>query len=432
MYKMNTVLSLAACVLAYTSAAMAEEQLDKVDICRVALPAIGKEGFVDSRGQWVIPPLYDDVKDFTEGLAAFSRNGRAGYLNSIGEEVISAKFEESSKFSEGLAAVKIDGYRGYINKSGKVVIPPIMTGYVGSFYEGLAWFERGGKVGFINPTEQTVIPPQFGLADNFSSGLAPILRDYKWGYINKSGQEIIARQFSSARSFSNGMAVVEINHKWGYIDKTGKAEIPLQFDRADDFSENMASIQKGDIWGYINNYGAVIIPPQFYSADKFIRGLAKVGLESKSGDVIYYGYINKSGDAVIKAKYSSLYHCQNGLFVAQERKDGAVLLLDGSGKRIVEFNKNEQERLERQNAKERAAREEKDKKEVVDLDEFIAKSTCKGLKNGDTMSYTNPTAPDAGTRRVKISKVYDVRNEARVRYLDPPTTFDMAHCGNLK
>ena len=95
------------------------------------------------------------IRDFSEGMAIVSEGGvienfflrdeRYGYINEEGKEIIPCIYEEVEDFSEGLASVKKDGKWGYINKDGKEIIPFIYDS-VRSFSEGLASVEKNGKV----------------------------------------------------------------------------------------------------------------------------------------------------------------------------------------------------------------------------------------------------------------------------------------------
>ena len=51
-------------------------------------------------------------------------DGKYGYINERGEMVIPCQYDSAGNFSSnGLARVKIDGKYGYINEKGEVVIP---------------------------------------------------------------------------------------------------------------------------------------------------------------------------------------------------------------------------------------------------------------------------------------------------------------------
>jgi hypothetical protein len=72
-----------------------------------------KAGFKDLTGKVVIPPQFDEARDFSEGLAPIRINRKWGYIDSKGKTVIPSKYYRARGFSEGLAAVNIGGKWDY-------------------------------------------------------------------------------------------------------------------------------------------------------------------------------------------------------------------------------------------------------------------------------------------------------------------------------
>lgn len=84
-----------------------------------------KYNFIDSNGTVISKQYFDGAGlNFSEGLLAVKVNGLWGYVNSTGDMVIAPQFDNAAEFSEGLAAVAINFRWGYINKTGKFVIAP--------------------------------------------------------------------------------------------------------------------------------------------------------------------------------------------------------------------------------------------------------------------------------------------------------------------
>ena len=111
----------------------------------------GKWGFRDLQNREVIPPRYDEIFLFHEGLACFEIRGEFGYINAKGEVVIEPKYECAMSFSEGLASVTIDGKCGYINTLGEVVIDYAYDAAT-AFQDGYARIKQDGKWGTITPS----------------------------------------------------------------------------------------------------------------------------------------------------------------------------------------------------------------------------------------------------------------------------------------
>ena len=70
----------------------------------------GKYGFKDSTGKVVVEAKYDDVYDFSKGLAKVFigdwNNGKWGFINKEGKEIVPCKYNDVNNFSEGLARVQ--------------------------------------------------------------------------------------------------------------------------------------------------------------------------------------------------------------------------------------------------------------------------------------------------------------------------------------
>lgn len=90
-------------------------------------------GFIDRTGEVVIPPRFDDVLAFSEGLAAATVDGRVGYIDRSGRWVVEPKWvspqSSGEMFRGGRAMVgqKDDEgrlLRGYIDRAGRVVFAP--------------------------------------------------------------------------------------------------------------------------------------------------------------------------------------------------------------------------------------------------------------------------------------------------------------------
>jgi hypothetical protein len=130
-----------------------------------------KYGYIDRSGKMVIPPQYDDVGPFSEGLAYVESKENQGFIDKTGKMVIKGEeFVEARGFSEGLAAArgKIGTY-GFIDKTGHFVIPPQFH-RVGDFSEGLAAVNPvdarwPGDLAYINHKGQMVIKSMSTLPD---------------------------------------------------------------------------------------------------------------------------------------------------------------------------------------------------------------------------------------------------------------------------
>ncbi len=83
-----------------------------------------KEGFIDHKGNLVIPLIYDDVSDFAKcGLARVRQNGKYGFINRVGVVIIPIIYDDAEDFfNEDLTTCKLKDKCYLINKKGKIII----------------------------------------------------------------------------------------------------------------------------------------------------------------------------------------------------------------------------------------------------------------------------------------------------------------------
>lgn len=143
---------------------------------------------IDKQGHPIHMDKYEQVSDFSEGLAPVCLNGKWGYVDTHGKLVIGCKFDKAGLFQEGLAAVSDEQNQdrssvhvGFIDKKGKLVIPFNFVDLKGGFSSGLAAVAIKDKTrpdywlyGYIDHSGAWVIKPIYDDAQPFSEGLAAV------------------------------------------------------------------------------------------------------------------------------------------------------------------------------------------------------------------------------------------------------------------
>lgn len=174
--------------------------------------------YFDTKGNQVFKNLTERVdswahiqppRGFSEGLAAFYSYSKRlyGFIDTKGNMVIPPQFSQAQGFSEGLAAVKtLEGKWGFINKQGKMVLPAIYSTEPSYFQEGLAVIKKKDMTYcYIDTTGNIVFN---GLADAlpFYNGKAFIRKnDGQIAIINRQGKYL-----SFIKSNLNGMSLEKL------------------------------------------------------------------------------------------------------------------------------------------------------------------------------------------------------------------------------
>ncbi len=314
-----------------------------------------KWGCIDPQGNMVIPAQYDSIRTFSDGMAIVYLNGKYGVVNKKGETIAKPKYAYIKQYSNGAAPIS-DGINwdlGYIDKNGKLLIPHTQEKiyYIPNRYEGLIPIERNSKYGFVDSNGKLVIPPKFDEVRGFSEGLAVVSTGDKYGVIDKQGNMVVPAKYDYIGDFSNGLAKVTIYDEnggylgggksmmrgWvGIIDSCGNIQIPIKFNDIGEFSEGLAYFIQtlGDVYhyGFIDDKGNIKIDLgkhsyRYNAYPKFSEGLACVSKNNKEG------FINKKGVMVVPAIYDRVGHFSDGrACVKKGSKWGAI---DKKGRMVI-------------------------------------------------------------------------------------------------
>ena len=115
-------------------------------------------GFIDTDGRTFFFG-FDDVSNFYKGYAGVKQGGKWGFINEKGEIVIPCRFAKVDCFSEGLAAVAFKTKWGYIDKYNHTIIP-FRYKEAFPFYQGIAKVydsDRDGEYEYtISKTGRTI------------------------------------------------------------------------------------------------------------------------------------------------------------------------------------------------------------------------------------------------------------------------------------
>lgn len=260
-------------------------------------------GFIDSRGNILIEPKYKEAMVFYEGLASVSNGTKFGFINVRGDTVIPFIYDDVFHgFSNGLSDVAINGSCGYIDKSGKVVIPLIYeTCY--PFLSDIASIRTFD--------EETLLIDKQGNTfeydkDKYQNKRLWALNTYPGsfttstgqGRLNSKGDTIVPPIYKVTGNLSDHMYIVQDKtDKWGAYNDKGQFAVQCKFDEIWHFNEGLANFKLNDKWGFVNKQGEIIIHPTLEYASQFANGLAYAEINGKSG------FIDKSGKFVIEPKF---------------------------------------------------------------------------------------------------------------------------------
>lgn len=224
-----------------------------------------KYGVINTKGEEIVPCNYRSIKNCQDGMLLFNDDYKYGFLNTSGTIVVEAgKYEDINDFSCGLAGVKKDGKWGFINKKGEEVIPPTFE-VVGVFAENLALVRVNRKYGYIDVKGNFVIEPSFDDAEEFSCGVAITTKGNNDYVIDTKGNIIYTADKTTVLLddwFESNMVPVlkEQGRSYvaGYINTKGEIAIPFEYQYATEFIDGTALVLKDNKVYTINTKGEIL------------------------------------------------------------------------------------------------------------------------------------------------------------------------------
>jgi hypothetical protein len=237
----------------------------------------GKWGYINKKGEVVIPFQYQLAYGFSEGLAAvLNENSLYGYINIIGDLKIPYQYSYAGRFRNGHAVVLKNGKNHLINSNGEKTTEE---------YIDMEWLsdkyiacKQGGLYGIKDLSGKQIKAPFFSDYFPYTEGLAGVKVQGKWGFMDENFNLVIKPKYMQKvdYSFSEGFARFKQNNKVGLMDKSGNMVLLAQYEDLGEFSNGLIAFQQNEKWGYINVKAEVIIEPQYYEAYNFMLAMAVV------------------------------------------------------------------------------------------------------------------------------------------------------------
>ncbi|MFA7289226.1 MAG: WG repeat-containing protein [Melioribacteraceae bacterium] len=151
----------------------------------------GKFGFVNQKGEEIIPFKYDKVSRFHRDFAAVKLNGKAGFIDIKGEPYLSGDYEDAAYTREGYFFVKKNGCWGAVDYQDKELIE-FKFDEIGTYQEGIIPFRIGGLWGIMDLIGSFSFEPISDIQPNYSEGVINYMINGKQGVVNRNGDALEA------------------------------------------------------------------------------------------------------------------------------------------------------------------------------------------------------------------------------------------------
>lgn len=264
-----------------------------------------KWGVIDVTGDLVIKDIYDDIRDFNDGVAWASYLGKWGLIDEQGSVLIQHQYLNASDFSDGLALVRdFDGKKYYVDSQGKKVVDCLFQECY-DFIGGVAIFEANGNKGLINKKGEIAVEPKFQALSYVDGGYFLAKERDSYGLLDMDGQWTISAQYDKLYKPVEGILRYKNDGKYGFIDLSGSSVLNV-YEWASDFQEGYAAVKLGNRHGLINLEGNF----RPVSTDKIKpngNGSFLVKKENKLGLVL------SDGSTLVNFDYDTILRYKSGM-----------------------------------------------------------------------------------------------------------------------
>lgn len=264
-----------------------------------------KFGFIDEKGNLIIPAIFDDADDFYNGLAPVKKDDKWGFIDTSGNVVINFQFDEPNSFFDGIAVAKQNGKYGYIDMKGNWIVQPKFS-KVGSATDGYLECFMNGKAGMLDYLGNNIIPFEFKEFRQYEDGFFHAQKyigeesdDYVVGLYTATGKKIIPVEYERIDYLGNNLYKVRSNEKYyGIYNTDGEIVLPVKYDAIRAFDE-IYYVCENDLCGIMDKNLNWILKPTYLTIKEPMEGFIYVETtEGKSG------FINKKGEVIGQIKYN--------------------------------------------------------------------------------------------------------------------------------
>lgn len=191
-------------------------------------------GFIRPDGTFALPLQYNAVGDVHEGAFSFRKDDRAGFINLKGDTLVPPIYDVIKPFSCGWSLVLChNGKYNYLNQQGKKLLPDDVW-EASEFKENRAFVRldnRSQWLSLIDNTGEQVKLLQYKYHTHFTEGYCAVWNrptlftiEKMATYIGIDGNKAGIGEYDEVGDFVNGIAKVRMDDQTFYINRKGEEQ----------------------------------------------------------------------------------------------------------------------------------------------------------------------------------------------------------------
>lgn len=312
----------------------------------------GKWGVIDSRGNTIINPEYDEyivIPDSTKAIficttnvnyedgtydsIAINEKGEKLFTNYDTVEAIE-NYDSSNNlwYETGILKVSQDGKYGIINTNGNQLVSPeydSITALKGVSNSLLT--EKGGRYGLVDNVGSVIIENEYDqiipISDRYEDGYIVEDSSNKFGVINYTKTVALENKYDEIKPiYGNGKYyIVREGEDWKIVDTDKKEYLSGKYDDIISVNNENAIVESNNKYGVVAIAGGKTLIDINY--DSITYGAENNYIVSQDSK---YGIINSDGNRLIDLTYSNIVYRTSANIYEATNKDYTSDLLDSN------------------------------------------------------------------------------------------------------
>jgi hypothetical protein len=275
-------------------------------------------GFEDENGKDVIPAIYLNVSDFSDGYAVVvdEETQYRKFIDTTGKLVLSVECDLASEPVEGKTIFQKNEKRGMIDiTTGKIILP--------CAYDELSFLNGDNEIADEWIYDNQILFFEDILLDDEPELLIRVKKDHRYGLFDLNGKSIMSCKYDEIKYHHyEEVKILRAQHegKWGVFDLEGKVIISceydimlLHWDNDYKWEHHLFEVRKNGKSGVIGLDGKIILPLEYdnvwifdeaiYCGDDRIK-MEKMVFRVSKGEKM--GVINWDGEIVLPCEYDMI------------------------------------------------------------------------------------------------------------------------------
>lgn len=280
---------------------------------------------------------YDNTNTiwYETNILKVSKDGKYGIINYEGKDLVNCEYD-SIEVLQGVKnnlLVKKDGKVGVLNGIGETIIKTeyleILPLGKSAQYGYIVRNEDG--YGIINANKKLIIEPQYKEIETVAGNNLYIVKDSDWKVVNKDNQTILSKGFDSISEIYGEDIVIEKDGKYGVINILGETLISTEYDYLSHATENYYVAEKEGKYGVIDTKETEKLPFN-YSNIIYVSG---VGIFEADNDNYQTEVYNKNFELKL-----------TGIITELNEEDGYIRIREGNEYKYYNFKFEEKSNTE--------------------------------------------------------------------------------------